>query len=238
MRREDLPQQAWLFRPQVRRASKTAIYPPANPHHVGTNAGIHPEDAPSSSPGFEEEDADDSYYETRLPTSARRYQTTEGTQVIQRGNKRLVIHPGPPPRPKRRPHWLLISGLSMLFLMFLWTGVSYVGTWWTQSQLNATYEFPRVFQTDAVVYPGDSADHPSHYLFLNLQGKVLIIELPHGDSEKARIYKGPTLFSDNAASIPIIGEFRVVNGKIEMLVHIQKQTIVYVNNGTQFIPQQ
>jgi hypothetical protein len=120
----------------------------------------------------------------------------------------------------------------------LWIGLSALSTWWTNHQLDSTYEFPRVYQADAIVYPGDTTDHPSHYLFLNLNGTVLIVELPNGDSAKSRIYKGPTLFSDNAASVPITGEFRVVNGKVEMLVHIQEKTIIYVNDGTQFKPQQ
>ena len=66
---------------------------------------------------------------------------------------------------------------------------------------------------------------------------ALIFELPHGDSARARIYKGPTLFSDQADQIPITGEFRVVNGKVEMLVHIQDRTILYIFDGTQFKPQ-
>jgi len=125
-----------------------------------------------------------------------------------------------------------------MLLTFTWVGLTALSNWWTQHQLDTTYEFPRISQTDAVVYPGDSAAHPSHYLFLNLNGTVLIVELPHGDSAKARIYKGPTLFSDNAASVPITGEFRVVDGKIQMLVHIQDRTILYLNDGTQFKPQQ
>ena len=125
----------------------------------------------------------------------------------------------------------------MIALILLWAGLSWLVSWIQNNQLNATYEFPRVYQADAVVYAGDTADHPSHYLFLNLQGTVLIIELPHGDSAKAKIYKGPTLFSDNADQVPVTGEFRVVNGKVEMLVHIQDRIILYVNDGTQFKPQ-
>jgi len=74
-------------------------------------------------------------------------------------------------------------------------------------------------------------------LFLNLNGTVMIVELPHGDSAKSRMYKGPTLFSDNANQVPVTGEFRVVNGKVEMLVHIQDRIVLYINDGTQFIPQ-
>jgi len=180
------------------------------------------------------EEVPDSYYSTRPPTSAIRYVDTRGNQVIQRGKQRIVIHDGPPP--KRRPHWLLISGLSMIVLLLLWWLLSMAVAWWNQHQLDATYEFPRISQADAVVYPGDTPQHPSHYLFLNLNGTVMIIELPHGDSAHARVYKGPTLFDANADQVPVTGEFRVVNGRVEMLVHIQDRVILYIFDGTQFQP--
>lgn len=234
MRREDLREQPGLFSPQVRRASKTANYPSASPHRAGFHAGLHPEDAPSSSTEWEEED--DSYYETRLPSSARRYHTTNGSQVIEQGNRRLVIHQGPP-RTTRRRHWAWLFVGGMVVMLVLFVGLQLLANWWSQHQLDSTYGFPRTYQTDAVVYQGDTFQHPSHYLFLNLQGTVIIIELPHGDSSHARIYTGPTLYSPDAALIPVTGEFTQVNGKEEMLVHIQTRTIVYVNNGTQFLPQ-
>ncbi len=185
-----------------------------------------------------DDDNPDAWTIEKTPNSAVRYTTPAGNEVIQRGNKRFVIHDEPPPTQRRRPHWLVISGLSMLVLLLLWVGVTAVSNWWTQHQLDTTYEFPRISQADAVVYPGDTTEHPSHYLFLNLNGTVLIVELPHCDSAKARIYKSVTLFSDNADQVPITGEFRVVNGKVEMLVHIQEKTILYLNDGTQFKPQQ
>ena len=182
---------------------------------------------------FEE---DDSYYPQRMPSSAIRYQDTQGNQVIQRGRQRIVIHNELPP--KRRTHWLLILGTGMLLMFLLYLGVNWVGNWWAMHQMDASYGFPRTYQMDAIVYPGDSSSNPSHYIFLNLNGTVEIIELPHGDSDHARIYKGPALLSDQAALIPVTGEFKNVGGKVEMLVHIQGQVIVYVNDGTQFKPQQ
>lgn len=182
------------------------------------------------------DDVPDSHYDTRLPNSAIRYRDTRGNQVIQRGKKRIVIHHEPPPQ--RRTHWLLWVGFGMIASLALYAGCQMLGNWWTEHQLDTTYGFPRTYQVDAIVYPGDTSDHPSHYIFLNLNGTVDIIELPHGDAAHARIYKGPTLFSDNADLIPVTGEFKVVNGKTEMLVHIQDQTIVYINDGTQFKPQQ
>ncbi len=186
-------------------------------------------------PTVDVEDVPDSYYDTRLPTSTRRYVDTQGNQVIQQGNRRFVIHDEPPPR--RKNHWVAILGIGMVIAFLLWTAFSALGCWWDRHQMDATYGFPRTYQMDAVVYQGDAADHPSHYLFLNLSGTVTIIELPHGDSAHARIYKGPTLLTDNAELIPITGEFKEVSGKMEMIVHIQDQRIIYVCDGTQFKPQ-
>ena len=85
-----------------------------------------------------------------------------------------------------------------------------------------------------VGHNGDSIGNPSHFIFLNLNGHVEIIELPAGDGAKAKIYLGPVLFSDNAASIPVTGEFQTVNGQVKMLVHIQDRTLTYISDGTQF----
>src|SRR5689334_5587222 len=103
----------------------------------------------------------DSYYDTRPPTSTRRYVDTRGNQVIQQGNRRIVIHEEPPP--KRKVHWLLILGIGMVLMLLLWAGLQWLGNWWTMHQMDATYGFPRTYQVDAVVYQGDSPDHPSHY---------------------------------------------------------------------------
>jgi hypothetical protein len=61
---------------------------------------------------------DDAYYTQRPHSSAVRL-TRPRQQVIQRGNKRVVIHNEPPPR---RVHWLLILGLGMLTMFLLWVG--------------------------------------------------------------------------------------------------------------------
>ncbi len=136
---------------------------------------------------------DNAYYVTRQPTSAVRYQQPR-QQVIQRGNKRIVIHNEPP---CRQPHWSLILGI------------------------------------------GDSTGHPTHFVAINLNARITIIEIQGGDSSHARIYSGPTLFSDNGDSIPVTLEFKDVNsdGKVDMIVHIGDQKIVYLNDGTQFKPQ-
>src|SRR5690349_10476922 len=181
---------------------------------------------------------DDAYFEPpRMPTSTVRWRDAQGNQVIQQGNKRIVIHNEPPP--KRKVHWLLILGIGMFLMLGSWIGLNWLGNWWTMHQLDAAYGFPRTYQVDAVVgHNNDSPANPSHFIFLNLNGKVEIIEMPAGDAAHAKIYIGPTIFSDNAALVPVTGEFRNVDGREEMIVHIQNQEIIYVSDGKQFVPKQ
>ncbi len=180
---------------------------------------------------------DGAYYVTRQPTSAVRYQQPR-QQVIQRGNKRIVIHNEPPP--DRRVHWSFILGLGMFTMLLLWAGSSAFLTWWSNHQLDSVYGMPRTFQTGQVVGHSDSTDHPTHFVAINLNSRITIIELPGGDSSRARIYSGPTLYTDNGNSIPVTLEFKDINGdgKVDMLAHIGDQRIVYINDGTQFKPQQ
>src|SRR5438045_1630066 len=101
---------------------------------------------------------DDAYYPQRPPSSAIRYTDTRGNQVIQRGRQRLVIHDEPPPK-QRNVHWLLILGIGMALMFGLSVGLIWVGNWWTEHQLEATYGFPRTYQADAIIYAGDNAVH-------------------------------------------------------------------------------
>jgi hypothetical protein len=179
----------------------------------------------------------DSYYTQRPHSSAVRY-THPRQQVIQRGNKRIVIHNEPPPR--RNPHWSFILGVGMILMLALWVLGSYALSWWQNHQLDSTYGMPRTYQTDQVVGHADSAQHPTHFIAVNLNSHITIIEIPGGNNQHARIYSGPTLYSDNGDLTPVTLEFYDVNGdgKVDMIVHVGDQKITYLNDGTQFKPQQ
>jgi hypothetical protein len=167
--------------------------------------------------------------------SARRYTDAQGRPVIEQGKRRLVMHQGQPPR---RFHWVFFMGIGMLLTLLLWLGGQWAMTGIQAHTLDAHYGYPRIWQTDAVVGHDDSARHPSHFLFENLHGQVIVIEIPGGNPAHARIYSGPTLFEPNADQLPVTGSFVDVNrdGRPDMEIHIDGQTIIYLNNGTQFVP--
>lgn len=220
-----------------RRATATREYTPANQHKAGHSSGIHPEDQPYMSSDLEE---DDRYYQVRIPTSARRYQTTEGNQVIQQGNRRIVIHNEPPPKPKKHQvHWMLFLGLGMLVMLGVWYGLILFSVWWTNHQLDSTYGFPRTYQTDEQVGFGD-AQTPTHFIALNLNGQTEVIVCPASNCTKAIVYLGSRLFGESASSVPVTLSFQDIahNGKLDMIVHVGDQQIIYLNTGTQFKLQQ
>src|SRR5207237_9057557 len=88
-------------------------------------------------PITDEEEVPDSYYPQRLPTSTRRYVDTRGNQVIQQGNKRIVIHDEPPP--KKRHHWLLFTGIGMAVMVVLWFLLQLPLASWPDQQVNSAH---------------------------------------------------------------------------------------------------
>jgi len=217
--------------PIPRRSTAVHTYVPANRHRAGHQSGLHPEDQPYQSTELED---DEQYYQVRPPSSAIRYQTTEGNQVIEQGNRRLVIHEGPP-KPKKRVHWLFFLGLGMVVMVFVWFSLSQLTAWWASYQLNSQYGFPRTYQTDESVGFGDN-QIPTHFIALNLNGQTEVIVCPAGDCTKAVIYPAVRLFGDNAANMPVTLSFADLThtGHLDMIVHIGDQQVVFLNDGTRF----
>ena len=207
--------------------------------------------------------SDDSEYEPqRMPTSSRKY--IQPGQY-QQGNTRFNVKYAAPParpaaqksaKPKRREvntdepvtesrrerrgiHWLVFMGLGMLVTLTLWAmgnlALNAYHTW----QDDTRYGRPRTFQCDAVVGHNDSPSNPSHFIAINLNRRVEIIEFPGGDATHARIFLGPTLIGDDQDLTPITLSFKDVNndGKPDMLIHIQDQIVVFMNDNGQFRPQ-
>src|SRR5258707_2242310 len=111
--------------------------------------------------------------------------TPNGDEVYEQGNKRMIVTRGKPPR---RLHWVFYLGIGMLVAMLLWWAFTSIGLWWNNHQLDAQYGNPRTWQTDQVVGHDDSTMHPTHFIFMNLDAHVVVIEIPGSDVSHARIY--------------------------------------------------
>ncbi len=215
----------------------------------------------------EEEEGYDDVWPACMPTSARRYQPQSPSDqplVIRQGNRQYILHSGPPPvqrasrqssagqhrqrqdmveyeteePSRRRPYWLLILGLGMLAMLALWVVGSILLNWWQVTQDDWRYGRPRTFQTDAIVGHNDSAANPSHFIAINLNRHVEVIECPGGDCSHAVIYLGPILFGNGEDLTPVTLTFQDVNGdgKPDMVIHIEDQRIVFINENGRFRP--
>jgi len=202
---------------------------------------------------------DDHLYSTPNPSSARKYRQpiehdTLDDPLLQRGaisrrrshalttangaSSRAIARPSTEERAGHRRFPLVAILLGMVVMALLAVALSSLTSWWRIHQDDMQYGRPRTFQLNAVVGHNDSAANPTHFIFINLNRHIDIIELPGGDTAHARIYPGPVLFGDGQDLTPVTGEIRDVNGdgKPDIIVHIQDQQLVFINDGTQFRP--
>ena len=145
--------------------------------------------------------------------------------------------------PQTRFHWLIFVGIGLFIMIIGWLSFSALSSWWSVQQDDWHYGRPRTFQTDQVVGHADSASHPSHFIAVNLNGQILVIELPGGDASHAHIYIGPHLFGngEDLAAVTLSFEDRNGDGKPDLNIHIEgsDQVIVFLNDGKEFVsPQQ
>ena len=180
------------------------------------------------------EDVPDSYYQTRLPTSSRRYVDTRGNQIIEQGNRKVIIH-----RERvssRRFHWMLFMGMVMFVMVLGWLIFTAAGYWWQGQQENWKYGVPRTYQVDQFVGHGDTPDHPDHFIAVNVGGVIQVVELNPLQPKYDHVYPITTV---NDSTTPVTLGFEDTNhdGKVDMLVTIgdsNSYTVILLNNGTEF----
>jgi len=136
--------------------------------------------------------------------------------------------------PSRLPLWLLPVGLGMLLMLVIVIAGSGLLGWVQTSWDDLHYGRPRTFQMDAFV-GHETGRVPSHFIALNLQGQIEIIELPGGDATHARMYIGPRIYGPGADLVPV--RLRFVDSAQphhpDMLILFQNTQVVFHNvNGT------
>ena len=177
----------------------------------------------------------------RIPArrSAQPVPPAQTARGAQRSTEAIPAASGPKKRGWFRTHPLLWLGVGMLLMLGLWQGLTALGTWWQLHQDDSTYGRPRTAQYDQVVGHHDDAAHPTHLIALNLNAQVLIIELPGGESSKAKIYQGPHIYGPHADLDPVTLRFLDVggDGKVDMIVNVQGDQIIFLNQNGQFVEQ-
>ncbi len=92
------------------------------------------------------------------------------------------------------------------------------------------YGRPRTYQTDAFT-GGEPGATPSHFLVLNLHGRIEVFELLGGDPTKTRVYLGPQIAEPGADMVPVTIEFVDPHRTHhpDMVLHFQETQVVFHN---------
>lgn len=177
----------------------------------------------------------------------RRTATQTHIPAVQGNRPRMVHTDEVPPRLSKdrlktrggmRFHWLLFVGIAMFIMIIGWVAFNALANWWQVTQDDWHYGRPRTFQVDAVVGHNDSPANPSHFIAMNLNRHIIIIEIPGDDPSKSKIYSGPTLLGDGQDLTPVTLTFKDVNGdgKPDMIVNVQDSHFVFINENGGFRP--
>lgn len=175
-----------------------------------------------------------------IPALPPAHPSLEDDEELTRATRER-LSAGRPRRAARGPvrlHWLFFSGLALLIMILGWIGLSALGSWWQTTRDDWSYGRPRTYQIDAVVGHHDSARNPSHFIAMNLNRHIVIIEIPGGDVAKSIVYSGPTLLGPGQDLTPVTLSFQDSNhdGQPNMLVNVQGSQFIFLNQHGTFVP--
>ena len=141
---------------------------------------------------------------------------------------------------KRRSRLNLTSlGIGMMVaLVAVLLGQLLIG-WFSTTWNDIHYGTPRTYQTDAFV-GHEAGQTASHFIVLNLHGRVEIIELPGGNPSKTKIYIGPQIAGPGADRVPVTVQFVDPHHTHhpDMVVQFQGTQVVFHNVHGVFQPGQ
>ncbi|HST05424.1 MAG TPA: hypothetical protein VLQ48_11915 [Chloroflexia bacterium] len=130
---------------------------------------------------------------------------------------------------------MMIAGAAVMVVV-LYAVVS-AAVQWTQVKLDdLQYGRPRTMQLDAYVGHNEADGVPSHFVAMNLNRRVTIIEMPGGDSAKISTILGPYLFGQGEDLTPITLSSTDLNGDglADLSVNVKNEQLLYLNDGSAF----
>jgi hypothetical protein len=134
---------------------------------------------------------------------------------------------------------VIVTGAVVAILaLLLYLGITGLIGWLRLKLDDMHYGRPRTFQTSAYVGHGESPGNPSHFVALNLNRRVTVIEFPGGDVSKPQVVVGPYLFG-RAEDLTVVRlRLEDVNGddKPDLTVRVKDERLVYMNENGGFRP--
>ena len=95
------------------------------------------------------------------------------------------------------------------------------------------YGRPRTMQISGVVGHNEGNGEPTHFVAMNLNRRVVVIEMPGGDATKAQVLQGPYLFGADEDLTPVRLRLTDVNhdGKNDLIISVKNEEMIYINGG-------
>jgi len=124
----------------------------------------------------------------------------------------------------------------LLALLAIYAIMGNVVSWGRERIDDIRYGTPRTFHIDEVVGHNDGAGTPSHFIAMNLNRQVVVIEIPGGETDKMRTITGPYLVGAGEDKTPVLVSFDDINGdgSRDMIVNVKNEAIVFLNSDGEF----
>lgn len=115
--------------------------------------------------------------------------------------------------------------------------VSTIVSWGQIWMDDLNYGRPRTTHLHGFVGRQEEANgQPTHFVAINLQRQVVVLELPGGDANKVRSLPGPYLFGANEELTPILLALHDVDGdnQGDLLITVRNEQVIYLNRDGAF----
>jgi hypothetical protein len=151
--------------------------------------------------------------------------------------------PATAPAPKRALHtwgemkgaWLIYLVIGMLMMMLLlWVG-QFVWNWGNTVVDDVRYGRPRTTNVDQFV-GHETGKTPSHFVALNLDGQVYVLEIPGGKASASHLLVGPHLIGPGADLAPVSLSFPGNPHQPDLLITVDGIQTRFHNTGTAYTP--
>ncbi len=164
------------------------------------------------------------------PVAPQQQQQTKVAQQQNQGQKSKAQVQGVPVKT------LAIAAGVAVFALVAYLGVSAALDWSRVKLDDLQYGRPRTVQMDAYVGHNESEGMPSHFIAMNLNRRVTIVQLPGGDTTQASVILGPYLFGQGEDLTPVELNAQDVNGdqKPDLVVSVKNEQLLYLNDGASF----
>jgi hypothetical protein len=109
---------------------------------------------------------------------------------------------------------------------------------WAQVTIDdLRYGRPRAMHVNGFVgHAAEAAGQPTHFVALNLDRQVMVLEIPGGDQTQVRSYAGPYLFGAQEDLTPVLLSLHDIDGDgyNDLLIDVRNERVIYLNRDGSF----